>query len=230
MDGEEAQRVMQQLQAALSAHDGCQWKELFTKTEFQYPLALGVAIAFFAQSTGIESVQYYSARILADSTGLDRNSILLANLCMGLVKCLFILVATFLVDRVGRRPLFMVGGLGMAASMLCLASSNPLEPTAFVEVLGLMGFVSFFSIGYGPLVYVFNGEIFPQAARSKGISVAMSVSRLLSSIVSLTFLSFVQLVTYRGAWSTYASMAMLGTLFVFCCVPETKGKSLEAEL
>merc|ERR1740123_1656212 len=119
----------------------------------------------------------------------------------------------YLVDRAGRRPLFMISGLGCALSMAILSASAN-TPGSNLQMVGMVGFVVFFSIGYGPLLYVFNGEIFPQAVRSKGISVAMSVARFMSASVSISFLSFVTLVTFRGAWATFALMALLGVVFV----------------
>jgi len=227
MEPEESQRVLEQLNSASSSDEPqAGWTDLFLKPEFLRPLILGCVVSFFSQSTGIESVQYYSVHILAGTGGFERSTTLSITLIMGLVKLFSILFATFNVDTWGRRPLLMISGLGCGVSMVMLSLSadqpqNPMQP------IGMMCFMVSFSLGYGPLLYVFNGEIFPQAVRSKGMSVSMSVARFMSATVSLTFLSIVNVLTLKWTWAIFASMGFSSVAFVFLCVPETRGKALE---
>merc|ERR1719491_605240 len=120
----------------------------------------------------------------------------------------------------------MVSGVGTGLSMalLSITANNPQDP---LQVVGMISFVVFFSVGYGPLLYIINSEIYPLAVRAKGMSVAMSVARFMSATVALTFLSFANVMTYRGAWATFAAMALTSVIFVYFCLPETRGKALE---
>jgi len=229
MEQDEGERVLEQLVAEPSAKVPTRsWSDLFSEPEFRYPLLLGCMVAFFSQATGVESIQYYSVHIL-ENMGFSRDATLLFTLWMGIAKLACILIAMYLVDRTGRRPLFMISGLGCALSMAILSASanTPGNP---LQAIGMVTFMVFFSIGYGPLLYVFNGEIFPQAVRSKGISVAMSVARFMSASVSINFLSFSNLVTLTGAWATFGVAALMSVVFVFLCLPETRGKALEDAL
>merc|ERR1719330_722941 len=120
----------------------------------------------------------------------------------------------------------MVSGLGMFLSMALLSSTSSNTRDAS-QVVGMFGFVVAFSIGYGPLLYIINAEIFPQAARSKGMSFVMSVARLLSATVSISFLTLSEGLTQRGSWGLFAAVAISSVVFVFLFLPETRGKSLE---
>lgn len=230
VEPDEGARMLEQLTAATSSEDPTgSWRDLFSEPQFSYPLLLGCTVAFFSQASGIESIQYYSVHILQTEFGFARDATLLFALWMGIAKLACILVATYLVDRAGRRPLFMISGLGCALSMAILSASSD-TPQSPMQLVGMVLFVASFSIGYGPLLYVFNGEIFPQSVRSKGISVAMSTARFMSASVSLSFLSLISLVTLSGAWAIFGAMALMSVFFVFFCLPETRGKTLEEAL
>merc|ERR1711924_535351 len=88
-------------------------------------------------------------------------------------------------------------------------------------------FVVFFSLGFGPIVYIFNAEIYPLHRRSVGLALAMGLCRVLSAVVSSSFLTLVHFLGAAGAMAMYSIIALIGLVFIYVIVPETKGNTLE---
>lgn len=238
---EEAEKVMDQLlgpieksktlesmkQRGLATQDPeMGWWEMFTSKKTRWLVFLGGGIAFFSQATGIESVMYYSSVILEEG-GLSRNGMLLATLIMGCFKLVAIIVQGSVVDVVGRRPLLVVSSLGMCFSMLLLGLAFVFSWDWQLKVVPIVSFVVLFSLGYGPIVFTLNAELYPTECRSKGLTFAMAVGRVMSALVSLTFLTLADLLTFGGAFLFFALWGAVAAAFVTFLVPETKGMSLE---
>lgn len=98
---------------------------------------------------------------------------------------------------------------------------------SWLVLLGLVLYLAFFAPGMGPMPWTVNSEIYPLWARSTGNACSAGVSWTFNVLVSLTFLHMAQYLTYYGAFFLYASLAFLGFLFVYGCLPETKGRRLE---
>ncbi|KAJ7564023.1 hypothetical protein O6H91_03G134200 [Diphasiastrum complanatum] len=153
---------------------------------------------------------------------------------IGVAKTVFILIATCYLDTSGRRPLLLISSFGMTASMLMLAGSflllNFASAAGFAApfaVLGSISFVSFFSMGFGPMSGLLASEIFPLRLRAQGVSLSMAMNRLLSGILSLTFLSIIHALSPAGTFFLFAGVSTIATVFVYLVIPETKGRSLE---
>lgn len=202
------------------------WWEMLTLPKLRKVVLVGSMVAFFTQATGIEAIMYYSSTILR-AGGYDREATLSATLVIGVFKLAFILVSASMVDGAGRRPLLILSSIGvtMAMAMLTVAS---LKVWVVLQVLGMVVFVVCFSVGFGPIVYVFNGEIYPQACRSKGMSLSMGVARVTSAVVSLTFLTLADHLTLAGAFALFTGIGIASVVFLVTCVPETKGTTLES--
>mmetsp|Transcript_81472 Transcript_81472/g.209793 ORF Transcript_81472/g.209793 Transcript_81472/m.209793 type:complete len:120 (+) Transcript_81472:1-360(+) len=102
-----------------------------------------------------------------------------------------------------------------------------LSPNSMLAYLPLLTFIVFFSLGFGPLPYTLNAELYPNSSRAKGLTVAMVLGRGVSALVSLTFLSLAHVLTYPGAFIFYGTWGILAAAFVYLLVPETAGKPLE---
>ncbi|KAJ3673995.1 hypothetical protein LUZ60_005987 [Juncus effusus] len=213
------------------------WKDLLlhpTKPVRRILIA-AIGIHFFEHATGIEAVVLYSPRIFKKAGMEGRTHLLVATMCVGLTKTCFILIATFLIDRVGRRPLLLTSLSGMIVSLAGLGfgltmvehSSEKLTWAVTLSILTVFTFVAFFSIGLGPITWVYSSEIFPLRLRAQGASLGVAVNRLMNGTISMSFISLYQAITIGGAFFLFAGIAIIAWLFFFFLCPETRGRPLE---
>ncbi|KAF3625689.1 putative polyol transporter 1 [Capsicum annuum] len=213
------------------------WKELFLSPtpSIKHIVLTGIGIHFFQQASGIDSVVLYSPTIFERAGIKSDHDRLLATVAMGCVKTLFILVATFFLDKVGRRPLLLTSFGGMAISLLLLSagltvidhSNGNLRWAVALCVTMVSVYVALFSIGAGPIAWVYGSEVFPLRLRATGFSVGVTINRVTSGLISMTFLSLEKAISIEGAFFFYAGIAGMAWLFFFTLMPETQGKTLE---
>lgn len=213
------------------------WKELILSPTpvMRRILLTGLGIHFFQQSSGIDAVVLYSPRVFTAAGITDDNHLLGTTCAVGVTKTLFILVATFLLDKVGRRPLLLssVGGMvlsliGLAAGLTVIGHSDVKIPWAIgVAIASTMAYVAFFSIGLGPITWVYSSEIFPLQVRALGCALGVATNRVTSGVVSMTFISLSKAITIGGAFFLYGGIAALAWVFFFTFLPETRGRTLE---
>ncbi|KAG0521011.1 hypothetical protein BDA96_08G124300 [Sorghum bicolor] len=217
-----------------SGGGGGAWKEVATKAGVRRVLGMVLTLQFFQQASGIDSVVLYGPRVLA-MAGVTSNTLLLSlNVLFGVAKAGSILVAMALADRVGRRPLLLVSTGGMTAALLVLGSlfaafagAKDDAAVAAVSVAAVVAFVVAFSVGLGPLAWVYSSEILPLRLRGQGAGLGTAMNRIMSGVVTMTFISLYQGITMAGAFYLYAAIAAASFVFVYACLPETRGRSLE---
>lgn len=197
---------------------------------------IGILLSVFQQFVGINVIFYYSTT-LWKAVGFDESDSLLISVITSVTNIVVTFVAIALVDRVGRRPLLLIGSAGMTVSLATMAISfaNSVEVDGAVSLPGAWGpialvaanlFVVFFGFSWGPLVWVLLGEIFPNRIRGRALGLAAAAQWLANFAVTVTFpllSDFSLLFTY----GMYATFALLSFVFVFWKVPETNGMSLE---
>ncbi|XP_072978910.1 probable polyol transporter 6 [Typha angustifolia] len=220
-----------------SSHGEGVWKELLLRPTppVRRILIAAIGIHFFEHATGIEAVVLYSPRIFKKAGITTRNKLLLATMGVGVTKTCFILVATFLIDKVGRRPLLLTSLGGMIVSLTGLGfgltvvehSSERLVWAIALSISTVFLFVAFFSMGLGPITWVYSSEIFPLRLRAQGASMGVAVNRLMNGTISMTFISLYKAITIGGAFFMFAGIAILAWIFFFFCCPETRGRPLE---
>ncbi|KAF4350272.1 hypothetical protein F8388_017656 [Cannabis sativa] len=213
------------------------WRDLILRPSpaVRWILIAAVGIHFFEHATGIEAVVLYSPRIFKKAGVVSKDKLLLATVGVGLTKTLFILTATFLLDKVGRRRLLLtsVGGMIFALSSLgiCLTvvehSTEKLVWALGLSITSVYVFVAFFSIGLGPITWVYSSEIFPLRLRAQGMSIGVAVNRIMNATISMTFISIYEAITIGGAFFMFSGIAVLAWLFFYFFLPETKGRTLE---
>nr|BAJ86116.1 predicted protein [Hordeum vulgare subsp. vulgare]BAJ97918.1 predicted protein [Hordeum vulgare subsp. vulgare] len=197
-----------------------------------------LGLQFFQQASGIDSVVLYSPRVFQQAGIKTDANTLGATISVGATKTLFILVATFLLDRVGRRPLLLTSAGGMVVSLVTLASTlhviaqrtSPADgATALsgVSIASVLTFVASFSIGMGPIAWVYSSEIFPLRLRAQGCALGTAMNRIMSGAITMSFYSLSNKITLAGSFYLYASIAAAGWVFMFCFLPETRGEGLE---
>jgi MFS transporter, SP family, galactose:H+ symporter len=219
-----------EIQTVLQQRSG-NWRELLHPT-LRPALFIGVSLAMLQQFTGINTIVYYIPTILKLS-GFQSSAIaILATIGIGIVNFLSTVVAIWLVDRVGRRPLLLFGILGMVSSLgiLGLAFYLPQSPNSglgWLTVSSLMVYVASFVIGLASVFWLLIAEIYPLKLRAKAMSIATVTNWSASLITSLSFLTLIQWFGKAGTFWLYGLIGMSTWVLVFFLVPETKGLTLE---
>ncbi len=193
------------------------------------PMFLTVALAILSQITGINTVLFYGSVIWEQQLGGHSYSHAIgANVTIGLMNFLATIVALWLIDRNGRRPLLMFSSGCMALCQLLLGIAFLLQPPPAVLVLSCMLLcVAAFAVGLGPATWVLMAELFPTRVRGRAMSVANMALWIACFALTATFLSLAQAITITGAFCVYSAMCVLTFLLVWRMAPETKGRTLE---
>ncbi|MBG0818106.1 sugar porter family MFS transporter [Planomonospora sp. ID82291] len=197
---------------------------------------IGITLSVFQQFVGINVIFYYSSA-LWQSVGVDQSDSLLISFSTSIINIVGTFVAIALVDRIGRRPLLMIGSLGMAVALATAAwafsAGVPAgESVTLPELQGTVAlvaahlFVLFFALSWGVVVWVLLGEMFPDRIRAAALSVAAAAQWVANWLITVSFPSLSEW-SLAGAYVGYAVFAVLSLVFVLAKVRETKGRKLE---
>lgn len=223
----EASVAYDKLERGIEVKDsGMGWHRAFTSGEVRWLLFAGSGVAFFSQAAGIETIMYYSTVILMRG-GMSMGTILQVMIVLGCIKVLAIMVNGKFVDECGRKPLLLISSVGMGMSMLFIAAAFHHQWSAWTKAVPMFTFIVGFSLGFGPIVYIMNTELYPKEFRAMGCTLAIGVNRVTAAVVASTFLSLADVLGFPGAFLLFAAIAFLGAGFVATVVPETKGMQLE---
>lgn len=208
------------------------WRELLSPSPaLRRMLIAGFGIQSFQQITGIDATVYYSPKIFQSAGIDDKSKLLAATVAVGITKTVFILVAILLIDRVGRKPLLYVSTIGMTICLFCVGTALSFFGEGSVaiglSVLAVCGNVAFFSVGIGPVCWVLTSEIFPLRVRAQASALGAVGNRLCSGFIAMSFLSVAHAITFGGTFFVFSAISAVSVAFVYRCIPETKGKSLE---
>jgi SP family sugar:H+ symporter-like MFS transporter len=197
-----------------------------------------MGLAAFQQFVGINIIFYYG-EVLWKAAGATEQWALQINLLTGLINILATIPAIMLIDRVGRKPLLLVGSIGMAltlgamAAIFAAAAQGPDGKPAISHLAAIYGLVAAnlyvvaFGVSWGPVVWVLLGEMFPNRMRAEALAVAGATNWLANFTVTVSFLPLLTAVGLAGAYGLYGLAALVSLLFVWTAVRETKGKTLE---
>jgi SP family sugar:H+ symporter-like MFS transporter len=200
---------------------------------------VGIGLATFQQLVGINVVFYYGA-VLWQSAGFSESDALFINVISGAVSIGACLVATFFIDRIGRKPLLMTGSIGMAVTLgtLAIVFANALvQEGGKLELTGITGpvalvaanlYVIFFNMSWGPVMWVMLGEMFPNQIRGSGLAVSGLSQWSTNFVITMTFPILLASIGLGGAYGIYAVFAVISIGFVAWFVHETKGIELES--
>lgn len=189
-------------------------------------LLIGIALAVLQQVTGINVVLYYAPEIFK-SVGRAADTAIYQTVIVGIVNVSFTLVAIWVVDRVGRKPLLLAASAGMGASLAALGLAFRFQRFEGPLVLFLvLAYVASFAVAMGPVVWVVLSEIFPTRVRGTAMSIATVCLWIACYAVSQTFPWLLE--TFSGnSFFLYAALCVLCFFFVLRFVPRTEGKTLE---
>jgi sugar porter (SP) family MFS transporter len=194
-------------------------------------LLVGVLLAVFQQITGINTVIYYAPTLL-QGAGLGNNAALLANVVNGAVNVGMTIVAIWLLDKVGRRPLLLSGTAGMAVGMIIVAlsflgGSQLHGALAIVAIIGLLVYTGSFAIGLGPVFWLLIAEIYPLRIRGAAMSVASMANWAANFVVTVSFLTLLSAISGVGVFFLFGFLTLVALAYFWRKVPETKGRSLQ---
>ena len=238
---EQARRKLGEIEASLSLHGRRpRLSDLIgAATGRVRPIVwVAVGLASFQQLVGINIVFYYGA-VLWQAVGFSESNALLINILSGAMSLGACLVAAFLIDRIGRKPLLWLGSLGMAVALALLAISfasatlgagGNLALSPAMGMLALVAanvYVVFFNLSWGPVMWVMLGEMFPNQIRGSGLAVAGAVQWTSNFIITVTFPALLVGIGLAGTYGLYTLAAAASLFFVLRCVHETRGRELE---
>jgi len=202
---------------------------------FSYGIAviiIGLLLSVFQQFVGINVVLYYAPEIFK-SMGSGTDTALLQTIIVGVFNLLFTVLAIMTVDKYGRKPLMIIGALGMALAMFALGSAFFMDAVGLGALLFMLVYVAGFAMSWGPVTWVLLSEVFPNKIRGKAMALAVAAQWISNYLVSWTFpmmdknTYLLETFNHGFAYWIYGIMGLFATLFVWKFVPETKGKTLE---
>ncbi len=188
-------------------------------------ILIGILLSVFQQFVGINVALYYAPRIF-ESMGAAKDASMMQTIIMGLVNVIFTVVAILTVDKWGRKPLLMVGSVGMAIGMFAIGT------LAFMKIIGISTLVfiiiytASFMMSWGPICWVLISELFPNKIRGKAVAVAVAAQWAANYFISSTYPAMMEF-SSGGTYFFYGIMSVLSLIFVWKMVPETKNKTLE---
>ncbi|MFI2105151.1 sugar porter family MFS transporter [Isoptericola sp. NPDC019693] len=198
---------------------------------------VGIVMAIFQQFVGINVIFYYSTT-LWQAVGFDESQAFLVSTITAVTNVAVTFIAIALIDKVGRRPLLLIGSAGMAVSLGLMAiaftqasgSGEEITLAAPWSVIALVcanAFVVFFGATWGPLMWVLLGEMFPNRIRAAALGVGAAANWIANFAITLTFPPMLDAFGPAIPYLMYAVFAALSFFFVLGKIPETKGVELE---
>lgn len=216
--------------------------ETFKQKWMFFPLMLAVMIMFFQQAVGINTVIYYGPSIFQKAGFESGEAAVMAQISVGVVNVIFTIASLFLIDKLGRRKLFFLGMAGMVATLLMISfgfisladeSSNG----RYLVIASMLLYIAFFAVSMGPLGWLIITEVFPTKVRGVGSSIGSLANWGFNSLIVWTFYKsingFTNLFggneTYgtAGVFCMFATIALIGIIWGYFFLPETKGKKLD---
>ena len=195
------------------------------------PLIVGAGLAIFQQITGINTVIYYAPTIFKFAGITAAGPAILAGAALATVMWCFHVLAIFLLDRVGRRPLLLTGVAGQIVGLAILGAAFQFQQFANLKssmaIGGLVIYVACFAFGLGPIFWLLISEIYPLKVRGAAMSAVTVTNWAMNLAVAVTFLTLVAVLGHAGTFWLYGVIALGAWVFIYFLVPETKGKSLE---
>jgi sugar porter (SP) family MFS transporter len=205
--------------------------QLFTKHHSKI-ISIAFFVAFFNQASGINFLLYYAPRILEEA-GFAKNNSLLSSISLGLMNLVFTFVGLWLIDRIGRKTLLIIGSFGYIISLSMVAYGFIYHSAPEFMLSFLLLFIAAHAIGQGAVIWVLISEIFPTQIRAKGQAFGASIHWIFAALITLVtpvFLDSENGIFKDNPWPIFAFFTLMMALqlvWILTKVPETKGVSLE---
>lgn len=188
-------------------------------------VVIGILLSVFQQFVGINVALYYAPRIF-ESMGAGKDASMFQTIIMGLVNVVFTLIAIFTVDKFGRKPLLIIGSIGMTIGMFGVAGMAYSNIIGVGTLIFIIIYTASFMMSWGPVVWVLIAEIFPNKIRGQAVAIAVAAQWAANYFVSSTYPAMME-VSGGVTYSIYGIVSLISAIFIWKFVPETKGRSLE---
>ena len=185
---------------------------------------VGVMLSVFQQAVGINAVLYYAPRIYE---AMGFNNPMMLTVFNGIVNLGFTCVAIFTVEKLGRKPLLIIGSLGMAIGAIGVAITFGNPNLQLMCMISIMVYSASFMFSWGPICWVLIAEVFPNTIRGAAVAIAVAFQWIFNWIVRTSFVPLANSMGYWFTYGLYGVICVLAAVFVWRLVPETKGKTLE---
>ncbi len=213
------------IEDSISRKGKASWSVLFRKG-IRTPLIAGAILALLSQFTGINAIIYYGPRIMEEA-GIQLTEALGGQVIIGIVIVVATIFAVIKVDKIGRKKLIFIGVIGMFVSLVIIALLFQfMQSVGIVLLIFIISFITFFSIGFGPVVWIILSEIFPTNVRGRAVSVATFVLWVGTALIGQLVPWMLETLTPAGTFLTFAIFC-IPVPFILKLLPETKGMSLE---
>ncbi len=228
---ENIEETIQEINAANAQEKSFGSANLFTKHHVKI-ISLAFFIAFFNQASGINFLLYYAPRILEEA-GFAKDNSLLSSISIGMMNLVFTFVGLWLIDRIGRKTLLIIGSFGYIISLSMVAYGFFMHSAPTFMLVFLLLFIAAHAIGQGAVIWVFISEIFPTQVRAAGQAFGASIHWVFAALITLVtpvFLDSEYGIFKENPWpifAFFAGMMALQLVWILVKVPETKGVSLE---
>jgi SP family xylose:H+ symportor-like MFS transporter len=226
---EEARTTMQEIEASLvvPAHTGA---GLFAFGSTV--IVVGVVLSLFQQFVGINAVLYY-APLMFKNLGASTDSALMQTVIVGIANVIFTVAAILTVDRLGRKPLLIIGGLVMGVAMITLGFLFQANSMGTGPLIAAIAYIAGFALSWGPVTWVLLSEMFPNSIKNKAMAIAVAAQWIANLFVSWSFKILIgnsalnAMFNHGFPYWVYGVMSFLAAAFVYFYVPETKRRTLE---
>ncbi len=197
-----------------------QWK-------YRFPLFLAISIGAFNQLAGINAILYYLNSIF-QAAGFSQLSGDQQAIAIGFTNLIFTMLGMSIIDKVGRKTLLLIGAAGTASSLALVAWIYHSNSHQAMLVWCLIGYIAFFAMSQGAVIWVYIGEVFPNSVRSKGMSVGAASHWFMNAAIAMAFPVVVHAMSTAAPFVFFSLMTVVQFLVVLIIYPETKGQTLEA--
>ncbi len=195
-------------------------------------IVAGIMLSVFQQLVGINAVLYY-APLMFKNLGATTDSALLQTVIVGIANVVFTVVAILTVDRLGRKPLLIIGGLVMGVAMVTLGFQFQANAVGTGPLIAAITYIAGFALSWGPVTWVLLSEMFPNAVKNRAMAIAVAAQWIANLFVSWSFKILIgnsvlnALFNHGFPYWIYGAMSFLAAAFVYFYVPETKRRTLE---
>ena len=222
----EPEAELADIRKALSEEHATAHEPVF-RWKYRYPLFLAITIGAFNQLAGINAILYYLNDIF-QAAGFSQLSGDQQAIAIGFTNLIFTMIGMSMIDRAGRKTLLLIGAAGTAACLAGVAWIYSSNAHQGMLVWLLIGYIAFFAMSQGAVIWVYIGEVFPNAVRSKGQGVGNASHWTMNTIIALTFPWAASHLGQSVPFVFFSVMTVVQFLTVLFTYPETKGQTLEA--
>ncbi|WP_081415286.1 sugar porter family MFS transporter [Ectobacillus panaciterrae] len=231
-DEKRAKVEFNEIEAAVKKESGLEKASIkdFSAPWLRRILLIGIGVAMVNQITGVNSIMYYGTQILQES-GFGTKAALIANIANGLISVIAVIFGIWLVGKVNRRPMLIIGLSGTTTALLLIAIfSMVFKGSAALPYIVLsltVLFLAFMQGCVGPVTWLVIAEIFPQRLRGLGSGISIFFLWILNFIIGFTFPILLSSVGLSTTFFVFVAVGLLGIGFVYKFMPETNGRTLE---